>query len=92
MPIEYRPDLLPLSARQIELCQAIARHVATTGLVPTTRELAGAMDVHPSRIGQLVESTAAKGALKYEPRKPRTIQLTPKGIAATKPGKVLQRS
>ena len=87
MPIKYRPELLPLSTRQIQLCQTIAQHVTNTGLVRTTRELAAAMDVHPSRIGQLVESTAAKGALTYEPCKARTIRLTPKGVAVTQPSR-----
>lgn len=61
-----------LSARQEQLCQTIEKlTTARGGVPPSMREVAAEMRLHPSRIGQLAATTAAKGALVREPRAAR---------------------
>lgn len=77
-----RPPLL--SARQTELCSVLERLTAERGFVPSVREIAAAMNVHPSRVSQLARSAAAKGAIAWEPGTARSWRvvrqpLDPKG-------------
>ena len=64
----------PLSPRQRQLCDTIEKLTkARGGIPPTYVELAGEMRCHPSRIAQLVRSTAEKGAITREPRMARGL-------------------
>ncbi len=85
MTITFIPAPL-LSARQRQLCDAIERLTAARGFAPSARELAADMRVSLARVGQLIASTAAKGALVREPGVARSLRLTP-AAAAPKRGR-----
>lgn len=66
-----------LSRRQQQLVAAVERLTAARGFAPSLRELADELNVHPSRIGQLVASTAAKGRIAHVPRVARSLRVIP---------------
>jgi hypothetical protein len=66
-----------LSRRQEALVAAVERLTAARGFAPSLRELADELRVHPSRIGQLVASTAAKGRISHVPRVARSLRVIP---------------
>lgn len=69
-----KPPLL--SARQQQLVRCIQQLTAARdGLPPSIREIASAMQVHPSRVQQLARSTQAKGAISRDARTARSWRI-----------------
>lgn len=69
------PTPTTLSARQAALVRCIDTLTRERGFAPSIRECAAAMDLHPSRIGQLVHTAAAKGAVAFEPGVARSLRV-----------------
>jgi SOS-response transcriptional repressor LexA len=70
--VSKTPTLTP---RQTELVQVVERLTDETGYPPTYREIASVMRVHPSRVNQLVASTAARGAVMRDRGKMRSVRV-----------------
>ena len=62
----------PLSPRQRQLVETIETLTASRGFPPSMSEAAVAMGLHRSRVAQLAESAAKKGAIAREPRAARS--------------------
>lgn len=70
------PPVPLLSARQRQLCDVVERLTAKSGgIPPTCREIAAEMDVHFSRVWQLVNTASARGAVMRDPHKARSIRV-----------------
>ena len=71
MPARSRP----LSTRQTELIDTVARLTRERGFAPSTAELARELRVHQARAGQLVRLLVFRGLLLREPGVPRSLRL-----------------
>lgn len=74
----------PLSPRQRQFVETIARLTADRGFPPTLREIAREMKVHFTRAHQLARSTEWKGFVRREPKVARSLRVTK---PAAKPGR-----
>jgi len=67
----------PLSARQGQLLRAIDRLAEERGFPPSLAEVAAAMGVATSRVGQLAKVMVRRGRLTHEPKIPRSWRVVP---------------
>lgn len=61
-----------LSPRQRQLCEVIQALTVAKGYPPSLREAAEVMGLHTSRVAQLANTTARKGAITRDPRVARS--------------------
>lgn len=64
-----------LSRRQIQLVEVVQRLTAEAGFPPSVREIAVVMNVHHSRVAQLIASAAARGAVAFDRGRARTVRV-----------------
>jgi SOS-response transcriptional repressor LexA len=64
-----------LSRRQAQLVEVVERLTAENGFPPSVREIAAVMNVHHSRVNQLIATAAARGAITRDPGKMRSVRV-----------------
>ena len=65
----------PLTAKQAAVLEIIKKCISAQGYSPSTREIADKIGVTQTAAMNYVKTLSAKGKIRYEPGKPRTITL-----------------